>query len=90
MAVPMPIPRVVVALKTEEDILAIPSPSLEMGRPDGIDTIPRPHQITIVTKDIRPSLAWTVLLGRSVMVASKWSDEEISFLNLAGRWNSYV
>jgi hypothetical protein len=39
MTMPMPIPSIVVALKAKQNIFALPSSSLEIGRPDGIDAV---------------------------------------------------
>lgn len=80
------ISSIVVAFKAEQDVLALPTTSLEIGRPDAENGVARPHQVTIVSEDVWPGLARTMLLRRSIREASKWREEEIALLDgICGR-----
>lgn len=77
----MAVASVVVALEAEEDILALPTASLEVGGPDAIDCITGPDQVSVVTEDVRACLAGTMLLRWRIGVAREGSDKQIARLN---------
>jgi hypothetical protein len=66
VSVAMTIAGVVVALEAEEDFLALPSTSLEVGRPDRVAAVARLHKIAVVPEDVRTSLARAVLFRWSI------------------------
>lgn len=82
--VSMSIPSIVVALKAEEDIAALPAARLEVGRPDAVDCIAGPHQVAVVAEDVRTGLARTVLRGRRVREAGKRREKQVPLLDGRG------
>ena len=61
VSVAMSIASVVIAFEAKEDVLTLPPTSLEVGRPDRVDAVARPHEIAVVLEDVRTSLARAVL-----------------------------
>lgn len=83
MAMTMAISRVMVTLETEEDILAFPFGSLEIGRPDGVVGIARPNEFAIISEDVRSLLSGSVELGLGPL-ARKRGDKEVTLVGVVG------
>ena len=76
------IASVMIAFKAEQDILAVPAASLEIGRPDAEVAIPRLDQIAVVAEDIRCRLTRGMLLRRSVRDPSEGGQEQVTTFDL--------
>lgn len=83
MAMAMAICRVVVTLKAEQHVLALPTSGLEVGRPDGIVRVSRPDKLAVIAEDVWALLAWSVELRLSPLTR-EGCYEEVPFLHVLG------
>ena len=81
---------VMVTLEAEENVLALPAAGLEVGGPNAVQRVARPDEIAIVPENVWSSLEGPMLLSRSVGLASKGGEKEISLLDIARGWNRDV
>ena len=85
VAMAVAVAGIVVTFKAEQDVLALPASSLEVGRPDAVDAVARPDQVAVVTEDVGAGLARAVLLGGGVGVPGKGSHKEVPLFDILGR-----
>lgn len=84
VAVSVAVAGIVVAFKAEQHVFALPAGGLEVGRPDAVDAVARPHQVAVITEDVGASLARTVLFGRSIRVPGKRGHKEVPLFDVLG------
>jgi len=90
VAMTVTVSGVVVALEAEQDVFALPASSLEVGRPDAVDTIAGPDQVTIVAEDVGSGLARAMLLGGSVREPGKRGQKQVPLFDVLGRGDADV
>lgn len=90
MPMTMAVPRIVITFETEQHVLSVPLPGLEIGSPDRVDAVAGPDEIAVVAEDVWRGLTGTVLCSCGVRVACEGGDEEVAFLDVVGSWNGDV
>ncbi len=85
VAMAVAVAGVVVTFKAEQDIFALPASGLEVGRPNAVDAVAGPDQVSVVAEDVRAGLARAVLLGGGVGVTGKGGHKEVPLFDILGR-----
>ena len=84
VAVAVAITSVVVTLKAEQDVLALPAGSLEVGGPDAVDAVAGPDQVPVITEDVRAGLARAMLLAGRVGEPGERGHKEVPLSDVLG------